>query len=143
MIREELEGKVRDNLEAWNRQDAAGTVEIVAPDCVYIDNNVEMRGREAMQAAAQAYFDAFPDLHLELDRLYVDGNTVIAEWRSSGTHEGELMGIPATGARAEARGVLIDEFGDDGLLHRGVLCWDTVKLLQDLGVMPVPSEAGA
>ncbi len=143
MTRDEMEAKVRDNLEAWNRQDAAGTVEMIAPDCVYVDNNTEIRGRDAMQAAAQAYFDAFPDLHLELDRMYVDGDAVVQEWRSSGTHDGELMGIAATGRRTEVRGMGIDEFGADGLVHRSVLCWDTAKLLQDIGVLPAPTEATA
>ena len=99
------------------------------------------RGRDAMQAAAQAYFDAFPDLHLDVDRIYVDGNAVVQEWRSSGTHDGDLMGIPATGRHVEVRGVGIEEFGPDGLVHRSVLCWDTAKLPQDIGVLPTPREA--
>lgn len=143
MTREEMEAKVRETFEAWNRQDAAGTVEMIAPDCVYLDNDLEIRGRDAIQAAAQAYFDAFPDLHLELDRIYVDGNAVVQEWHSSGTHDGELMGIPATGLRTEVQGMRIDEFGPDGLVHRSVLCWDSAKLLQDIGVLPAPTEAAA
>lgn len=143
MTREEMEAMVRESVEAWNRQDAAGTVEMVALDCVYRDNNTEIRGRDAMQAATQAYFVAFPDLHLDIDGTYVDGDTVVQEWRSSGTHQGELMGIPATGRRAEARGIRIDELGPDGLVHRSVLCWDTAKLLQDLGILPAATEGTA
>src|SRR3954454_340400 len=102
MTRDEMEAAVREGYEAWNNHDAAGTVWLCAPDCDRRDNNREMHGIEEMKAAAQAYFDAFPDLHLDVVSLYVDGNTVIQEWRSSGTHEGELMGIPATGRHTEA-----------------------------------------
>lgn len=65
----------------------------------------------------------------------MDGNTVFQEWRSSGTHDGELMGIPATGRRAEGIGAAVDEFGPDGLVRRSALYWDAAKLLQDIGVL--------
>jgi hypothetical protein len=65
---------------------------------------------------AQDYLDAFPDLHIELISLYVDGSTVLQEWRTTGTHSGELMGIPATGRRAETIGAGVDRFGEDGLV---------------------------
>ena len=143
MTREEMEAKVRSGFDAWNRHDAAGAMEDIAPDCVGYDNNREMNGRDAMQAAAQAYFDAISDLHLEVDAIYVDGNIAVTEWRSSGTHDGNLMGIPPTGRHTEAAGCGIDEFGDDGLIHRSKLYWDTTKLLQDIGVMPTAEAATA
>jgi SnoaL-like polyketide cyclase len=75
---------------------------------------------------AQDYLDAFPDLHIELISLYVDGSTVLQEWRTTGTHSGELMGIPATGRRAETIGAGVDRFGEDGLVdpERGLLGYD-------------------
>jgi steroid delta-isomerase-like uncharacterized protein len=111
-------------------------VEVCAPDCVLSDNSRELHGRDAIQAATQAYFDAFSDMRLEVVSLHVEGNTVFQEWRSSGTHDGEMLGIPATGRRAETTGAAIDEFGDDGLVHRSALYWDSAKLLQDIGVLP-------
>jgi steroid delta-isomerase-like uncharacterized protein len=143
MTREEMEGAVRQGYEAWNHHAAAGTVAMCAPDCVFMDNFHEMHGIEEMKAGAEEYFEAFPDLRIELVSLYVDGNTVIQEWRSSGTHSGQLMGIPATGRHTEAAGAGIDEFGDDGLVHRSRLYWDTAKVLQDIGVMPAPAAATA
>ena len=94
-----------------------------------------------MQAMAQDYLEAFPDLHIELISLYVDGNTALQEWRTTGTHRGELMGIPATGRRTETIGAGVDEFGDDGLINRSALYWDTTKLLQDIGILPVAETA--
>src|SRR3954469_14007924 len=143
MTREELEAKVRENFDAWNRHDAAGAVGMIAPDCAGYDNNREMHGRDEMQAAAQAYFDAISDLHLEVVSILVDGNTVVTEWRSSGTHDGDLMGIPPTGKHTEASGLGIGEFGDDGLVHKSMLYWDTSKLLQDIGVLPTAEAATA
>ncbi len=106
MKREEIAASAQKNLDAWNRQDAAGTVEMIASDCHYTDNNTEVRGRDEIRANTQAYFDAFPDLHLEIDRTYIDGDTIVQEWRSKGTHKGDLMGIPATNRRTEVRALL-------------------------------------
>src|SRR4051812_42881498 len=134
MTREEMEATVRETFDAWNRHDAAGTVARIADDCVAYDNANQMNGPTEMQAAAQTYFDAFSDLHLDVVSLWVDGDTVINEWRSSGTHDGALMGIPPTGRRIEGHGMGIDQFGDDGRVHHSCIYWDTAKLLQDIGV---------
>lgn len=63
MTREEMEAKVRESYEVWNRHDAAGVAAYLHPDCVFHDNSRELRGRDQAQAAAQAYFDAFSDVH--------------------------------------------------------------------------------
>lgn len=131
-----MEAKVRESYEGWNRHDAAGAAAHLHPDCVGHDNSREWRGRGQAQAAAQAFFDAFSDLHIELVSLYVDGNTVFQEWRFCGTHDGELMGIPATGRRAEGIGATVNEFGPDGLVRRSATYWDAAKLLQDIGALP-------
>lgn len=40
---------------------------------------------------------AFPDYHVELRDLIVDGDTVVARERITGTNVGSLLGIPPTG----------------------------------------------
>jgi len=40
---------------------------------------------------------AFPDERPELLRVQFEGNDVVAELAATGTHQGELMGIPPTG----------------------------------------------
>src|SRR3954454_3276454 len=143
MTREEMEAKVRAGYDAWNRHDAAGTVADIADDCVAYDNANQMNGPGEMQAAAQTYFDAFSDLRLDVVSLWIDGDAVVTEWRSSGTHDGELLGIPATGRPTEGHGMGVDQFGDDGLIHHSCIYWDTAKVLQDVGVMPAAGAATA
>jgi predicted ester cyclase len=38
-----------------------------------------------------------PDLHTTFDDAVAEGERVAYRWTASGTHEGELMGIPTTG----------------------------------------------
>jgi len=43
------------------------------------------------------YRAAFPNLRMELEHVLASGDMVVARVRATGTHRGELMGMPATG----------------------------------------------
>ena len=116
-----MEREIRENLAAWNRHDAAGTVAMCAGDCVLQVNGQRVEGPEAMQAIAQGYFDAFPNIRLEFTALWVDGDTVLEEWRSSGTNA-------QTGQRTEVMGLGLDQFGTDGKVHRSAVYFDSAAL---------------
>jgi steroid delta-isomerase-like uncharacterized protein len=137
MDHRELEIKARDNFDALNRHDAAGCVRMLAPDCILSDNGRPVSGREAIQALMQGYFNALPDLTLELLSLYVAGDTVLTEWRSTATGNAAPSGIPGGGNGNEMTGTGVEEFGPDGLVHRSTLYWDTAKLLRDSGIQPI------
>lgn len=42
---------------------------------------------------------AFPDYHIEIEDLIVEGDRVVARERITGTNSGPLLGIPPTGRR--------------------------------------------
>jgi predicted ester cyclase len=53
----------------------------------------------------------------------------------SGTHDGEFMGMPATGKKVEVSGYDIVHFKDDKVVeHWGVI--DTGALMEQLGAAP-------
>jgi ketosteroid isomerase-like protein len=126
VTRDEIEREIRENLAAWNRHDAAGTVAMCAEDCVLQINDQRLEGREAMQALAQAYFDAFADFRLEFTSVWIDGGTALEEWRSSGTNA-------ETGQRTEVMGLGLDQFGEDGKVHRSAVFFDTAALTTSAG----------
>lgn len=136
---DELEAKVRDSYKAWNRHDAAGCVAMLAPDCLLCDNGRPVSGREAIRARMQAYFDASPDLALQLLSLYVASDTVLTEWRAAGVCSQIPTGFSAGGPTNETTGTGVDEFGLDGQVHRSALYWETAKLLRDVGIEPFQS----
>jgi ketosteroid isomerase-like protein len=121
MTREEIERQILENLEAWNRHDAAGTVAMCTEDCVLQVNNQRVQGRDVMRAIAQGYFDTFPDFRLEFTSIWIDGRTAIEEWRSSGTHA-------ETGGQIEIMGLGLDQFGEDGQVHRSAVYFDPATL---------------
>jgi len=78
----------------------------------------------------------FPDLHMEPERYFVDGDTVAVYYRATGTQTGELMGKPPTGKKVDVRGVDIVRFGDDGKAREHWGVFDTMGMMQQLGAIP-------
>ena len=52
---------------------------------------------EGVRRGCFAYFEAFPDMHVSLDELIGEGESVFLRSTLTGTHDGEYKGIPATG----------------------------------------------
>lgn len=79
------------------------------------------------------YRVAFPDAHIALDDIIVAGDKVVTRWTATGTHEGDLMGIPATGTSIRFTGIRIFRVAD-GRIAEGWVNWDTFGLMRQLGV---------
>ncbi len=128
---------------AWNAHDADGVAACYSQDAVLYDVGVPepLRGRAAIRASVAGYLAAFSDFHAEAGEPIVSGNRAAQEWKVTGTNDGELMGIAATGKSATTFGCGTAEFGEDGLIHRGGNYWNAAALMQQLGV--VPETAGA
>ena len=129
--------------EAWNAHDADGVAACYAEDAVLYDVGLPeaLRGRAAIRDSVAGYLAAFSDFHAEVGESIVSGSRAAQEWRVSGTHDGELMGIAPTGKNATTYGCGTAEFGEDGLIHRGANYWNAAALMQQLGVLP--ETAGA
>ena len=75
---------------------------------------------------------AFPDLKVEVEHLVTDEDNVALAYTVTGTHKGEMMGIPATGKKIKARGVQIGRFEQGKLVER----WgssDQLGILKQVG----------
>ena len=92
--------------------------------------------KEGVKAFFHMYMAAFPDLRMNAEDVLSSGDKVVARTRATGTHQGELMGMPATGRAVDVQLVDIIRFGDDGLAveHWGV--FDTMTMMQQLGAVP-------
>jgi steroid delta-isomerase-like uncharacterized protein len=83
------------------------------------------------------YRAAFPDLRMDPEDVLASGDKVVARVRATGTHEGELMGMPGTGNSVDVQLIDIMRFDEDGLVaeHWGVV--DMLAMMQQLGVAGV------
>jgi predicted ester cyclase len=85
------------------------------------------------------YRSAFPDLHVEIEEQLAEGDLVATRWTATGTHEGDLMGIAPTGNRVTLPGMEIVRFSG-GKLAEGWEGYDSMVMMQQLGVIPSPEE---
>lgn len=100
----------------------------------------ELSGIETMAATMQMGFNAFPDSQVTVNDEIAEGDKVVFRWTMKGTHEGEFMGIQATGKKVEQTGVAIYGMRDARIAE----LWffpDSVSLMQQLGVIPMPEAA--
>ena len=97
--------------------------------------------KDGVKQMVRMYRAAFPDLRMEAEDVLVSGDKVVARVRVTGTHQGEFMGMPATGKSADVRLIDIIRFGEDGLARERWGLFDALALMQQLGAIPAPAPA--
>jgi steroid delta-isomerase-like uncharacterized protein len=120
---------------AWNAHDPDAVASVFAEDAIVreIGNPIEAHGRAAVRDRAAALLVAFPDFHLERTALIVDGTMHADRWIMTGTHRGELFGMPPTGRAIRVEGATFTTLGSDGLVAEDVHYTDLAGLLRQLG----------
>jgi steroid delta-isomerase-like uncharacterized protein len=90
-------------------------------------------GRDAVAWFVTAFRSAVPDLRVATDDLVVEGDKLVARSTWSGTQEGELFGMPATGKRFTMTVIDIVRFEDGKVVeHWGVS--DVAGMMQQVGL---------
>jgi predicted ester cyclase len=82
-------------------------------------------------------FVAFPDAHVHTDALLTDGDHLIWRFRFAGTHQGDFLGVPATGKPFEVPGMTILRFGASRCVERWSVT-DFLGILAQVGALPTP-----
>jgi steroid delta-isomerase-like uncharacterized protein len=121
--------------EVFNSGDVGLVDELVAED--FVENDPIPDGdadREGFKQMIVALRDAFPDLEVGVARTIDEDDLVVTHWTSTGTHQGEFMGAPATGNTVSIDGIDISRL-EDGVIveHWGKM--DAIALMQQLGAM--------
>lgn len=134
---EENKAIIRRNLEEfWNQKKYEVAEELQAPDYTFHDPAAPpINSAEGYKQFAMMYHTAFPDLHFTIEDIFGEGDRVCLRWSCTGTHEGELMGIPPTGKTVNTLGNDILRIADGKIAEQWVN-WSTLSMLQQLGVVP-------
>jgi steroid delta-isomerase-like uncharacterized protein len=124
---------VRDSVDALNTGDTNKLLTVVAPDIVihYAEMPDPLHGRETWQQGFELMKSAFPDLEAHIDDLVAANDKVALRLTLSGTHHGEVQGIPATGRTIR---YVSHEFYrvQDGLIAEEWICSDMASLFSQL-----------
>jgi steroid delta-isomerase-like uncharacterized protein len=105
-------------------------------DCVYEDValGVVNRGKKELRTFIAGIFSTFPDFHIDLKSQFVAGHWATMEWAMSGTHEGDLPGMPATHKRFMVRGASVAELSG-AEIRRISDYWDLATFLKQTDLM--------
>lgn len=127
--------------EAWNRGNFAVIEQVVAPQFLLHDPAMPgITGIAGMKQYISTYRAAFPDLRFTLEAQVAEGEFVVTRWTVFGTQRGPLPGVPPTGKTSTVTGISIGRFVEGKLVETWVN-WDTLGMLQKLGVVPVLAKA--
>ena len=133
---------IRRLYELISAGDIDGFGELVADDFV---EHEESPGLEPTKEGVKQFFHmyraAFPDLRMEAQDILVSGDKAVARVRATGTHQGEFLGMPATGKSVDVQLIDIIRFGDDGLAHEHWGVFDALAMMQQLGAIPEDPSA--
>ena len=116
--------------------------EIAASD--YVEHNPlpgQGTGIDGIRDRYTVLFNAF-DFHFTIDDVIAEGDKVVIRWTHSGTHVGELWGMPPTGRSYRTSGIEIWRVENGKLAEH----WDVVDVygqLLQLGLLPQPGSVPA
>jgi steroid delta-isomerase-like uncharacterized protein len=132
---------LRRTYELLNAGNIDGFGELLADDFVEHEESPGLEPtKEGVKDFFRMYIAAFPDLRMEPQDVLPSGDKVIARTRGTGTHQGEFMGIPATGRSIDVELIDIMRFRDDGLMQEHWGVFDALKMMQQLGAIPEPPQ---
>jgi steroid delta-isomerase-like uncharacterized protein len=135
----------RFHMDVFQQGNLAVADEIVAPNFVLHAPGLPpqmQRGAEGVKQFAAAIRNAFPDdLRITHDDTIGAGDKVVILWSSTGTHNGVFMGIPPTGKPTTVTGIDIFRIAGGKLVELWQN-WDQLGLLQQIGAIPAPGQAG-
>ena len=92
-------------------------------------------GKEGVRAFFELFHGAFPDLKAEIQGIVSEGDEVWVYAVMTGTHQGEFLGIPATGKQISVP--MVDRVrvrNGKAVEHWGVA--DDLGMMTQLGVVP-------
>jgi steroid delta-isomerase-like uncharacterized protein len=125
----------RKSIEQWNRGNVDFADELYAQNCSFHDPAFPAQDVSEVKKQGRQMHSAVPDLHMNVHEVLADGDMTAARWTMSGTHRGDLPGLPATGNSFTLTGVIVDKWEGDRIVEE----WnnyDVASLLQQLGFMP-------
>ncbi len=140
-VEEQNKELARKMFEAWGKGDFETYKELLAPDYVYYLPSISttpMSQEETIEIRKMLQ-KAFPDISWSIEELIATEDKVIIRFIERGTHEGEFMGIPATGNKYETSGISIRRI-ENGKVVEEREDFDMLGLYQQLGMELKPKE---
>lgn len=111
-------------IDVWDRGDEAALDALYAPEFVYHTPAPGLEpGLAGEKQIVRMLHSAFPDLHIIIDDLIVEGDKAVVRWSMPGTHGGMFRGTPPNGRPVRVTGIDILRIENGKITAR----WDEVN----------------
>lgn len=126
-------------LDTYNSRRPEAFDALLTEDCVLDRDGAEARGREAIKRVLAQLYRAVPDLEYRLEDAFSSGEKTAIRWEGHGTHNGDYLGIAATGGALTYVGITLYETSGDRISR----IWVSTNLLEQLhGLAALQGAAG-
>jgi len=129
------------NDEIVNNKNLDMIPELVTEDWIYHDradvHAVTYTGYEGVAQWTGPFFAMLPDLEIAPENfwLFAEGDLVAARWVGTGTHTGDVPGIPASGNEIVLSGAALHRI-EDGKIAETWFVMDTLGFMAQIGMIP-------
>jgi steroid delta-isomerase-like uncharacterized protein len=105
--------------------------EAMSPSYVGHVNGQDVPNRETGKGFIQALLVAFPNINYTVNDTVIQGNKVVSRWSATGTHTGDLFGMPPTNKDVNMIGITIFRI-ENGQIAELWDVWDQAGLMEQL-----------
>lgn len=126
--------------EVINKQQFDQIETYFAPD--YVNHMIppgQPQGPAGERQLTLMFLSAFPDGRMSIEDDLAEGDLVAGRGTFSGTHQGDFMGIPATGKAINIPIINVLRLAD-GKIVENWSALDMMGMMQQLGVIPSPES---
>jgi steroid delta-isomerase-like uncharacterized protein len=95
-----------------------------------------VRGTEVLKQAIPAFMNAFPDVQVEIIKLFGEQDRVMSHMRLTATHKGNFNGFKPTNKRISWTATQIVRFNEEGKMVERWVLEDEMRYFQAIGKIP-------
>jgi len=120
--------------EIWNKGRLNAIEDLFAEDGVMHglgEAGGDVAGPAAFRPFVERLRGAFPDIEVKVEQVIDDGEMIASRWVATMTHQGDHLGVPASGKRVSVTGMSMARLRD-GKMVEGWNNWDMLSLMQQV-----------
>ncbi|MGM0398735.1 MAG: ester cyclase [Halobacteriota archaeon] len=124
--------------EVWNEGNMDVLEELTHED--YVGHWFSIEGEDTDRDGLRTFIEearkGFSDFHMDIEFMVAEDDMITVGFTTTGTHDGEFMGIPPTDVNpGETPGIMVHRV-EDGKMVEGWATWDALGMMQSLGLVP-------
>jgi steroid delta-isomerase-like uncharacterized protein len=134
-VEEENKDLAKRVIGALNKGDVDTIQELVAPEFVRYSpsTTIDIHSLGEFVEFVKVIHQGLPDLNINIEESYAEGNRVIQRYLMRATHLGEFLGFPGTGNKIQTSGILIFRI-ENGKVVDAREEYDSVGFMRQFGM---------